>query len=656
MPISPIAPYAKYNPTSGLFDVYDPNQKSATNPTGKISTTGTHEEAARMINPPSYTSPQLDLIRPATEMRGEQKISIFNPDINKELISGYKSVGFVPQSTTVASPEQGQQYYDAEVSRLNSLKSSRGTSTNAQGYQIDVNGDLIPAPSGAQEIAENVWQDTEGRKYGTYDTGNAKEIYEHDPIYEMIRNETDSYTKWMMENIQRQYGILKQQQDEINKSQEAGRMRGLLMSGGQYTPLQFTDVMALQKTSSLRKIAALDAEEMNLLAQAKQAQSQKNIELMSNALNRAEAVRKERQAVAQKESERISAENAKLQERERQANNDALITKAISTIKSSEPSAILNELRNQGATDITMEEITSYLKSVADLTGAKSEKQINSALEAFYDLKDRTGGLPTDILALPDEASRMFEFLKRYNAATAKVAGGTGGTTGGTDDTETIADAIVAGRQPPVVTGLYGKTAAVRAALERRGYDYSKANQDWTATQKLLATLNGAQQTRLRQAVNFTYDSLDIVEELNTDAENAMARAGITEFAKVQRLAAVQGVFGQEVKSAFTKLDNQVSDLISELATVYKGGNSSTDESLELAAMQLSSNWDYQTLKDNIELVRKNLAIRKNSLNLSTGGISDSKYNPMESSPINPLNVSSGGNATTTINNPLNLK
>jgi len=221
-------------------------------------------------------------------------------------------------------------------------------------------------------------------------------------------------------------------------------------------------------------------------------------------------------------------------------------------------------------------------------------------------------------------------------APKATSGGSIGGGTGGTDDVGMIAQAIINGNQPPVVSGLYGKTAAVRAELERQGFDYTKANQDFTATGKLLATLNGAQQTRLRQAINFTADSLDLMTDLNKGAEDAMSRAGITAFATVQKKAAMQGVFGQEVKSAFTKLDNQVSDLVSELATVYKGGNSSTDESLKLAAKQLNSNWDYQTFKDNIDLVRKNLQIRNNSINLATGGISDSQYNPMDNPESSP--------------------
>jgi len=67
-----------------------------------------------------------------------------------------------------------------------------------------------------------------------------------------------------------------------------------------------------------------------------------------------------------------------------------------------------------------------------------------------------------------------------------------------------------------------------------------------------------------------------------------------------------------------TQLSTQISDLTSELGTVYKGGNSSTDESLRLAAKNLQGEWSEHTLLNNVKLVRKNLDIRKRSL-LSSG-------------------------------------
>ena len=202
------------------------------------------------------------------------------------------------------------------------------------------------------------------------------------------------------------------------------------------------------------------------------------------------------------------------------------------------------------------------------------------------------------------------------------------------DDMQVIADAIISGEQPPDLKGLYSKSSGVRAELARQGYNLTKASQDWTATQKYLATLNGAQQLRLRQAINFAYDSLDLVDSLSNEMKATLSRNGITSISKLNLIAAKNGLYGDDAKSIATRLDNQISDLVSELATVYKGGNGATDESLSLAAKQLNSNWDAKTLASNVDLVRKNLAIRKNSINVGVGGIGQSNY-----SQDNPLGL-----------------
>src|SRR6185312_1303215 len=82
------------------------------------------------------------------------------------------------------------------------------------------------------------------------------------------------------------------------------------------------------------------------------------------------------------------------------------------------------------------------------------------------------------------------------------------------DAASSIADAIVKGDQPPVMTGLYKYSGPVRAALAKSGYDLTTANEDWTATQKHLAAMNSTQQLRLRQAVDFSSQSLDLVDQL----------------------------------------------------------------------------------------------------------------------------------------------
>ncbi len=167
------------------------------------------------------------------------------------------------------------------------------------------------------------------------------------------------------------------------------------------------------------------------------------------------------------------------------------------------------------------------------------------------------------------------------------------------------------GTVPPILPSRASREyTALMAEAHRQGFDLVKANEDWTATQKYLSTLNGQQQVRLRQAVGFTKESLPLVETLAQQWD-----AGKFGPLNKARLAlAKQGALGQDAQSIATKLDAQIADLTSELGTVYKGGNSSTDESLKLAAQNLNANWSKQTLLDNVQQIRKNLAIRENSI------------------------------------------
>jgi hypothetical protein len=222
-------------------------------------------------------------------------------------------------------------------------------------------------------------------------------------------------------------------------------------------------------------------------------------------------------------------------------------------------------------------------------------------------------------------------------------SGATGGNGSSRDDVAQIAAGIVEGNQPPTVTGLYRNGGPVRAELQRRGYNLAKAQEDWEATRKHLASLNSTQQLRLRQAVSFTSDSLDIIETLNKQWKGGRFPL----LNRAQLKAAKGGALGPEAQSIATRLEAQISDLVSELGTVYKGGNSSTDDSLALAAKNLQADWSQKTLTDAIAQVRANLQIRRNSM-LTAKAVTnvDNVYAPNLGAP-EPSGATVGGYVVT---------
>jgi hypothetical protein len=145
-------------------------------------------------------------------------------------------------------------------------------------------------------------------------------------------------------------------------------------------------------------------------------------------------------------------------------------------------------------------------------------------------------------------------------------------------DPKDIAAAIISGDQPPTLKGLYRNAAPVRAELARQGFNLSRAETDWNAVQKHIATLNGNQQTRLQQAVSTASDSLDKIEGLYNEWKQLGPNSGIKIFNRAS-LAAARNLPGRTGAVA-QALEGQISDLTAELAVVYMGGNSPTDHGL----------------------------------------------------------------------------
>lgn len=233
-----------------------------------------------------------------------------------------------------------------------------------------------------------------------------------------------------------------------------------------------------------------------------------------------------------------------------------------------------------------------------------------------------------------DENNNRVNVMQRTDGTTYNVvrgkerAAGAGGAPGSTqNDPKDIAAAIIRGEQPPDLKGLYRSNAAVRAELARRGFNLTKAEEDWQATQKYLATLNGSQQTRLRQAVDATKGYLQQVQDIYSQWQKVGAASGWKDFNKAS-LATAKHLPGQAGELA-TRLEARIADLTSELGTVYKGGNSSTDESLKLAAKNLSGDWNERTFNGAVGDILESIRYRENSLKLPVAGVSQGNaYTP----------------------------
>lgn len=260
-------------------------------------------------------------------------------------------------------------------------------------------------------------------------------------------------------------------------------------------------------------------------------------------------------------------------------------------------------------------------------TPEERAKQTTAAMQNEQLQQQLSGTTPIT----PYQQAQLNETAEHNRAMEAKPTAAMQAYSGTEGDAEDIAQAIIRGEQPPDLTAMYRLGGPVRAALARGKYDLTKASEDWNATKKYLQTLNGAQQVRLRQAVDFTKESLSSVKQLATEW-NAPTWGPLS---RARLALAKSGSLGQQAKETATKIDAQIADVVSELATVYKGGNSSTDESLKLAAKNLSAEWDAKTMLANLAQIDQNLGYRQNSMR--TAGVAniqgENRYAPPGAKP-----------------------
>jgi hypothetical protein len=215
--------------------------------------------------------------------------------------------------------------------------------------------------------------------------------------------------------------------------------------------------------------------------------------------------------------------------------------------------------------------------------------------------------------------------------AKGKPAASTIVNAGTEDDATAIGDAIIAGEQPPDTRGLYRAGPKVRAYLAKKGFNLATAFTDWQATQKHVASLNNAQQTRLNQSINALPDLLDSVDAIASKWKGGK----FPTLNKANLALAKGGAYGPEVASVANQLETQIADVVSDLGNVYMGGNSPTDHALGLAGKSLSAEWDEKVLHDMVKLAKSNVLIRRNSIN-TTGVAGASAGNPYGAQPVAP--------------------
>jgi hypothetical protein len=180
------------------------------------------------------------------------------------------------------------------------------------------------------------------------------------------------------------------------------------------------------------------------------------------------------------------------------------------------------------------------------------------------------------------------------------------------DDTSevagTIADAIKSGTQPPTLTGLYGKSAAVRAKLG--DFDLGKAQLEWERAKKQVSTLNGPQMTRFVGLAGSVDKTIDEVKSLSEQMQNS----GIPLLNRAKLAAYMQTEGNSPRGQLAARYIASVNTLKEEFANLANGGYAPTEAAWHLANQQINGDYGVKQLGASLNEVQRLIRYRVQSI------------------------------------------
>lgn len=184
------------------------------------------------------------------------------------------------------------------------------------------------------------------------------------------------------------------------------------------------------------------------------------------------------------------------------------------------------------------------------------------------------------------------------------------------DETSEIVKSIVSGRQPPVTTGLYGKGPAVKAGLEKAGFDMGKAQLEWQGAQRQVASLNGPQMTRFNVLASTVDNTIEHVKDL---AEQ-MKLKNIPLLNQIELQAYIQAQGDTPNSKLAVQYMTAVNGLKEEFANLANGGYAPTAPAWKLANEQINGNYSVGKLSASLEEVQRLIRYRMQALQARGSG------------------------------------
>jgi len=180
------------------------------------------------------------------------------------------------------------------------------------------------------------------------------------------------------------------------------------------------------------------------------------------------------------------------------------------------------------------------------------------------------------------------------------------------EDMNSTVEGIANGTTPPdlVKTVSRRDLTTVAGRLAKKGLDLKQLSLNYQAEQSFVKSLNSTQQLRLRQLIPSVQDGIRDLLELNKQFK----RTGIKAFNKATLQYYINGGGTKEQQQYAQKFNSQMTVLADEMGSIFMGGNTPTERSLDLAVKLFNSDYNDTAIEASMEQVKRNLGYRASAI------------------------------------------
>ncbi len=217
-------------------------------------------------------------------------------------------------------------------------------------------------------------------------------------------------------------------------------------------------------------------------------------------------------------------------------------------------------------------------------------------------IRDKNGALTFEPGGPGDPATAAAVTAARTKAQTDVIAN--------SEEAQSIGDGIISGDQPPTTTGLYRVGPGVRSYVAKKGFDLAKAQLQYDAAKKQVASLNGPQAIRWMTAAQSVVNTIDEVTRL----ADAMDQSGVPAYNQLKLKAWVQTAGNTEGGQLATRYINATNTLQEEMAVLAQQGYAPTEPAWQLAHEQVNRNYGDKQIIAALDESKRLIKYRMNSI------------------------------------------